>query len=143
MPEEVSWISLRVKEKDSRVTPDSLLSKEEFEVIVKTAENPGDKALVYVLFEAALRPGELLKMTVGSVEFKDNCCLITVNGKTGLKRIPLVVSFKPLLEWLEEHPNRSDPNAPLWCSLATNHKKGCMALSFQALNPNEFGEGLY
>jgi len=98
MPEEVSWISLRVKEKDSRVTPDSLLSKEEYEAIVKMAENPRDKALVYVLFEAALRPGELLTMTVGSVEFKDNYCLISVNGKTGIKRIPLVISFKPLLE---------------------------------------------
>jgi len=122
MPEEVSWISLRVKEKDSRVTPDSLLSKEEFEAIVKAAENPRDRALIYVLFEAALRPGELLTMTVGSVEFKDKYCLIAVNGKTGIKRIPLVTSFKPLLRWLEEHPNRDDPNAPLWCSLANNYK---------------------
>jgi len=122
MPKEVSWISLRVKEKDLRVTPENLLSKDEFEAIVKAADNPRDRALVYVLFEAALRPGELLTMNVGSVEFKDKYCLITVNGKTGVKRIPLVVSFKPLLEWLEEHPNRSDPNAPLWCSLATNYK---------------------
>ncbi|MCD6464988.1 tyrosine-type recombinase/integrase [Candidatus Bathyarchaeota archaeon] len=122
MPEEVSWISLRVKEKDSRVTPDSLLSKEEFEAIVKAAENPRDRALVYVLFEAALRPGELLTMNVGSVEFKDKYCLIAVNGKTGIKRIPLVISFKPLLRWLEEHPSRDDPHAPLWCSLATNYK---------------------
>ena len=122
MPEEVSWISLRVKEKDSRVTPDSLLSKEDFEAIVKATDNPRDRALVYVLFEAALRPGELLTMTVGSVEFKHKYCLITVNGKTGIKRIPLVISFKPLLRWLEEHPNREDPNAPLWCSLATNYK---------------------
>jgi len=36
IPKEVSWINLRVKEKDSRVTPDSLLFKEEFEAIVKT-----------------------------------------------------------------------------------------------------------
>ena len=62
LPQEVSWFSLRVKEKDSRVTLDSLLSKEEF--------------------EAALRPGELLTMTIGSVEFKDKYCLISVNGKT-------------------------------------------------------------
>jgi hypothetical protein len=45
-------------------------------------------------------------MTVGSVQFEANYCLITVNGKTGIKRIPLVVSYKPLLEWLKEHPTR-------------------------------------
>ena len=61
-------------------------------------------------------------MSVGSVEFKDKYCLITVNGKTGLKRLPLVASYKPLLEWLEQHPKRTDPTAPLWCSLATNYK---------------------
>jgi ribosomal protein L37E len=33
-----------------------------------------------------------------------------------------VVSHKPLLEWLTLHPRRSDPTAPLWCSLATNYK---------------------
>ena len=122
LPQEVSWFSLRVKERDSRVTPDSLLSREDFEAIVKATENPRDRALVYVLFEAALRPGELLTMTVGSVGFKDNYCLITVNGKTGIKRIPLVVSYKPLIEWLSNHPEKTDPEAPLWCSLANNYK---------------------
>ena len=124
MPPEVGWIKLRVKEKDSRVTPDSLLTKEEFETIVKATENPRDKALVYVLFEAALRPGELLGMTVGSVEFRDKYCLITVNGKTGVKRIPLVVSFKPLLDWLENHPCRNNPKAPLWASFSNTNKGG-------------------
>jgi len=27
-----------------------------------------------------------------------------------------------LLEWLQEHPLRDDPNAPLWCSLASNYE---------------------
>jgi len=35
MPPEVNGIKLRVKEKDSRVTPDSLLTKEEFEGVRK------------------------------------------------------------------------------------------------------------
>ena len=124
LPPEVSWIKLRVKENDSRVTPDNLLSKEEFKAIVKATENSRDRALVYVLFEAALRPGELLTMTVGSVEFKDKYCLITVNGKTGIKRIPLVVSYKPLLEWLRDHPNRDNPNAPLWVSFSNSNRGG-------------------
>jgi len=122
LPPEVSWISLKVKEKDTRVTPENLLSMENFKAIVKATGNSRDRALVYVLFEAALRPGELLNMNVGSVKFRDKYCLITVNGKTGIKRIPLVTSFNPLLEWIKNHPNKDDPDAPLWCSLATNYK---------------------
>jgi len=69
--------------------------------------------MISVLFEGGLRPGELLSMTVGSVAFNSQYCLITVYGKTGVKRIPLVASFKPLLEWLQKHPLRGEINAPL------------------------------
>ena len=121
LPSQVSWISLTVKEKDSRVTPESLLTPEEFAAIIRVTVNKRDRAMIYVLFEAALRPGELLTMTISSIVFKDGYCLITANGKTGIKRIPLVVSCKPLLEWLEEHPCRDNPEAALWCSLASNY----------------------
>jgi len=117
LPPEVSWIRLKVKKDKTRTTPESLLTKEDFEKLVKATANSRDKALLHVLFEAALRPGELLTMTVGAVEFKDRYCLISVNGKTGIKRLPLVASFKPLLDWLKIHPFRRDPNAPLWCSI--------------------------
>jgi ribosomal protein L40E len=63
-------------------------------------------------------------MTVGCVQFKDCYCLISVVGKTGVKRIPLVASFKPLLDWLEKHPRRNDPKAPLWASLGNNSTGG-------------------
>jgi len=122
VPPEVSWIKLTKRDKDSRVTPEALLTHEEFEALVRAADNPRDRAMVYTLFEGALRPGELLSMNVGSVEFKQGYCIITVNGKTGLKRIPLVLSYKPLLEWVKAHPNANDLDAPLWCSLAANYK---------------------
>jgi len=123
LPLEVSWISLTLKDKESRVTPENLLSPDDFANIIKATTNKRDKALVYVLFEAALRPGELLTMRINSVIFKEAYCLITVKGKTGIKRIPLVLSCKPLLEWLEDHPNRGDLDAPLWCTL-TNTCQG-------------------
>jgi len=59
-------------------------------------------------------------MIVGGAEFREEYCLISVNGKPEIKRIPLVVSFKPLLEWLRDHPYKDDRNAPLWCSLSSN-----------------------
>ena len=121
-PPEVSWIRLRRNDRDSSVTPEALITPDEFEALVKAADNPRDRAMFYVLFEGALRPGELLGMSIKSVEFRNEYCLITVNGKTGLKRLPLVASFKPLLEWLRNHPNASDPHAPLWCSLALNRR---------------------
>ncbi|MEM3479351.1 MAG: tyrosine-type recombinase/integrase [Candidatus Bathyarchaeia archaeon] len=122
VPPEVAWIKVSKRRvDDSRVKPEALLTVDDFEAIVKATDNARDRAMIYTLFEGALRPGELLSMSVGSVEFKDKYCLITVVGKTGLKRIPLVVSYKPLLNWLKEHPLKDNLNAPLWCSLARNY----------------------
>jgi integrase/ribosomal protein L40E len=130
VPPEASWIEVKADDKDSRVTPESLLTAEDVKAMIRQAENERDKALIAVLFEAALRPGELLTMRVGSVEFKDEYCLITVNGKTGLKRIPLVASHKPLLEWLQKHPRKEDLNAPLWAALSNNSKGKCVSYSY-------------
>jgi len=123
LPPEVAWIPMRVDKKDLRVKPESILKPEDLKAIIESAENERDKALLYVLFEGAFRPGEILTMRVGSVEFRDNYCLVSVNGKTGVKCIPLVLSYRPLLEWLERHPERDNPNAPLWTSLS-HHAKG-------------------
>ncbi len=89
---------MKADEKDCRVTPEFLLTIDDVKAIIRKAENERDKALASVLYEAALRPGDLLTMKVGSVEFKDNYCIISVNGKTGIKRIPLVASYRLLLD---------------------------------------------
>jgi len=134
LPSEVSWISLTVKEKNPRVTPERLLSAEDFAALIKATTHQRDRAMLYVLFEAALRPAELLTMTISSVQFKDGYCLISVNGKTGIKRIPLVVSCQPLVEWLDNHPIRNRPDAALWCALDNRYFGGRLSYKrFRAL----------
>jgi hypothetical protein len=49
----------------------------DFKAIVKAASNLRDREMLHVLFEAALRPGELPGMKVGGVEFKKDYCIIT------------------------------------------------------------------
>ncbi|MDI9619623.1 MAG: hypothetical protein QFX33_02190 [Candidatus Nezhaarchaeota archaeon] len=73
-------------------------------------------------FEEALRPGEISVMNFGSVTFKDDYCLITVNGKTGVRRILIVSSFRLLLEWLMKLSGGDDPDALLWISFSKNYK---------------------
>lgn len=51
---------MKADERDCRVTPESLLTAEDVKAMIREAENERDKALIFVLFEAALRPRELL-----------------------------------------------------------------------------------
>lgn len=121
--EEVSWIRpSRYEDKGEIIRAEDLLTVEEVSALIDKTTNKRDRAMFWVMFEGAFRPGELLHLRVGGVEFRDNYLLLSTHGKTGNKRVALVVSFKPLLEWLAEHPLRDDPKAPLWYSFSSMSK---------------------
>jgi hypothetical protein len=69
------------------------------------------------MYEGAFRPGELLRMSIGGVMFKDKVAVITTSGKTGSKTVPLLLGYRPLLTWLEQHPFKDDPDAPVWIGM--------------------------
>jgi site-specific recombinase XerD len=136
LPEEVAWIPLNVRQHET-VTAEDLLTIEDVLNIVKNARNLRDQAMLSTLFEGALRITELLTMRVGSVEFRDNYCLLSVNGKTGFRRVIVVLASGVLRDWLNQHPYRNDPNAPLWVSLSTNgDKRAFHYASFRELVKN-------
>jgi len=70
--------------------------------------------------DSSARPHELLKLRIKDVVFKTSgdyqYAEITVNGKTGT--IPLFSSIPYLKDWLDEHPQRGNPNAMLFPSMS-------------------------
>ena len=72
--------------------------------------------------DSSCRPHELLKLRTKDVVFKTSgdyqYAEITVNGKTGTRTIPLFACIPYLKDWLDEHPQRGNPNAMLFPSLS-------------------------
>ena len=129
---EVAWISpSRYQDKNKQgIQPKDLLTLDELNAIINQTTNKRDRAMLWVLFEGAFRPGELLHLRVGGIDFRDDHVIVSTFGKTGHKSVALVVSFKPLLEWLDEHPLKDDPNAPLWYSLWKSSKTKCVSYGY-------------
>ncbi|MGI0046336.1 MAG: tyrosine-type recombinase/integrase [Nitrosotalea sp.] len=125
--EEVSWIRPENFVKLGRkreIKPGDLLTVEEIESLINAISivsrfSIRDRAMVLCMYEGAFRPGELLNMTVGGVLFKDKIAVISTTGKTGEKTIPMLLSYRPLLEWISQHPYKDDLDAPLWWSFQT------------------------
>ena len=42
---------------------------------------------------------------------------VLVNGKTGSRPLPLINSIPYVKDWLESHPQRGNPNAPVICGI--------------------------
>lgn len=127
---DLSWIKLTMKKNQVRL-PEEVLTLEEVEKLANAALSYRDRALIMALYESGARAGEFLPLKIKNLEFNDIGCKITLHGKTGSRKIPLVHSTPLIKAWLENHPDGDNPEAYLWCGVGYANK-GEM-LSHQAL----------
>ena len=113
-PPEVAWIRPNVKR--SEMTEPDILTPDEVSRMIRAADSLRDKALISCLFEGGFRIGELLPVSVGDLSFNDSGVIVKVHGKTGPRSTILIASAPLLTTWLENHPFKGRPDAPLWIS---------------------------
>jgi site-specific recombinase XerD len=114
-PEIVEWIKSSVKNA-RRTMPDELLTVEEVLSLVNAGNSLRDKALVFTLYDSACRIGELLNVRVKDIQSDNYGVLLNVTGKTGQRKIRLMNSVNTLILWVNNHPQKNDPNAYVFCS---------------------------
>jgi len=103
----------RAKEK----LPEDLLTQEDVEKLLTAATNLRDKAFIALLYESGARKGELLSIQIKHVVFDERGAVVTLpKGKTGARRIRIVFASGYLHNWIDNHPDRQNPNAFLWAS---------------------------
>ncbi|MFW6083135.1 MAG: tyrosine-type recombinase/integrase [Thermoplasmatota archaeon] len=112
----VEWLKINYNNSNGKL-PEEMLTEDDIEELIDHALNPRDKALISILWETGARIGELIDLTVGSIEDRQHGLKIVVDGKTGSRRIPLIESVPYINKWLEEHPDRDNKEAPLWVNI--------------------------
>ncbi len=109
---------LRRKEK-SIYKPTDLWSYEDDLLFFKYCTSKRDRCYHAISRDTSCRPHEILKIRIKDVVFKmigdRQYAEVLVNGKTGSRNIPLINSIPYLKDWLDDHPLRGNPNAPLIC----------------------------
>jgi integrase/recombinase XerD len=106
----------------SSITPDQLLTDEEIDCLIHHAPTARDKALLACLTDSGARIGELLSTTISDAKFDEYGCLLWLReGKTGARPARLIFASSYLRQWLEIHPRKEDPDAPIFCSFREPH----------------------
>jgi site-specific recombinase XerD len=119
-PEEVRW--LKVRQKANEKKEPEFFTPTEVESLVKCATRLRDKCMLSVAFERGLRSSELLLLNVGDVTFDAIGARIRVRkSKTGERLLRVIATASLLGRYLESHPLRDNPAAPLWVNESTNH----------------------
>ena len=114
------WKGLKVLKGDKKEDrkPD-VLSEEEILKMIEVVEHPRDKAIIAVGYEAGLRIGELASLKIKDVKWNANGAKIKVHGKTGERLVPIIMAAPYLRRWLEQHPERDNPDAYVIVGIGT------------------------
>ncbi|MBD3203943.1 tyrosine-type recombinase/integrase, partial [Candidatus Woesearchaeota archaeon] len=115
---------IKIKKINGTKLPQELFSPEEIKKLTEVASNFRNKAIVMLLYETAARRGEFLQLRIKHVELqeKDNkkFGFVTVPmGKTDSRKIPVIYSMPHIINWINAHPDRDNPEAPLFINLGS------------------------
>jgi len=119
-PRKVKWIktngdTMRIRE------PEQILTYEEVLEMIRHARNVRDKAIVSFLYESGARISEMLSMKIKHLEFTPAIVKTTLPvSKTRPRVIPLVACRQHLATWVNYHPFKDNPDAPVWSNLKRN-----------------------
>jgi integrase/recombinase XerD len=116
--------ALKRKEK-SKYKASDIWTKQEHVIFLQYCGNKRDRCYQGMAIDTGCRPNELLKLRIKDIVFKTaenstQYAEIQVNGKTGNRTIPLIVCIPYVKDWIDDHPQRSNPHAYLFCGLKKN-----------------------
>lgn len=119
IPRTLAWISSTTSSTyDPAPNPGEMLKWEgDVKPMLEAAKNERDAAAIALQFDAGLRGGEFVSLSVGDISDHKHGLQVTVQGKQGQRSVALIPSVPYVKRWLASHPAGDDPDAPLWTHL--------------------------
>src|SRR5487761_246300 len=84
--------------------------------MAESCPNPRDPALILLSYETGGKSESYSRSMCEPVSFDKYGAVLTVSGKTGGRRVRIIFSAMAKTNWMNHHPARNDPEAPLWTS---------------------------
>src|SRR3972149_8654842 len=133
------WVkNIKLVKKDTPVQPCDILTRDEIDKLLGACTTIMDKALLAVALDSAMRIGAIGTLRVKNVEFLKSGALLYASTtsetlkSTAPQPFPITWSTGYLSAWLDLHPDKTNPNRPLWV-ITSGHSKG-KAYSYRALS---------
>jgi len=109
---------LQIRKPDRLRDAHTIPTDQEMEFLCTATVNPRDKAYIEMSREHGERIGGLGTRQIKHVKFDQLGTVVTIHDKT-FKGEPVryIASTIYLRQWLEKHPFKNDPEAPLWIDM--------------------------
>lgn len=102
---------------DRNVDPTKLLTEDEIDEMLETANHVRDKATLALLSDTGMRIGAIASLRVRDVDFSGRVATVSINEDGNVKdasgSVPLTWCRGYIANWLDVHPRSDDRNAAL------------------------------
>jgi integrase len=128
MPEVMTNISQIKRREQSTINAAELWTDADHSLFLKYCDKKRDRAYHMIARDSSCRPSEILGLRIRDLHFKMGAnnkqyVEILVNGKTGTRNIPLYAAVPYVKDWLDDHPQKSNPNAFLISSFDRKNRR--------------------
>ncbi|MFH0752133.1 MAG: tyrosine-type recombinase/integrase [archaeon] len=112
---------IKLKNSKKELIEAELLKPSEIKDMMLRAGKQRDKAIIITLYETAARISELLNIRLKDIEFGEQETIIRIMvSKTKKRKVPVFDATPYLLDLVNNHPYKDDPNAYAFMSYASN-----------------------
>lgn len=105
-----------------QINPSDIITEGDLSILIeKGCHNSRDRAFISLLHESGCRIGEMLNLRIKDIS--QDFSKIHVDGKTGKRSVPIkIISPAYLQKWLQDHPDKENPNALVWVCIEQSRK---------------------
>ncbi|VVB51656.1 Tyrosine recombinase XerA [uncultured archaeon] len=132
MPDKENELFTFKMKKPKRTLPVELITRKDIQILVQACDTQRDRALIMLLWDSAARLNEIMSLNLNQVEFDKYGAVTIVDGKTGRRRLRLTDSVPDLQAWVNMHPMKDIPNAPLFLTY-NRYGMGTKRLNFRTV----------
>jgi len=119
------WRISRKEDRSRQKKREDFISAEEYRKIISSlSDDVRTQCFFSMMFETLARPQELCYLNVGNVTLYEKYARVSVteHGKEGTKELQVISGYYYLSEWLNKHPQKHDPKAPLFVTMSNASK---------------------
>jgi len=146
-PDVVENIPQLKRKEQSVYKPSDLWTLEDDVLFLKYCPSARDRCYHAISRDTGCRPHEILKLKIKEVVFKtsgnNQYAEVLVNGKTGSRHIPLISSIPYVKDWLSQHPQQGNPNAPLICGYSKSLGRRLNPMAIAQVYQKQYKKGLF
>lgn len=121
-PEKIRWLNPKLSRISNKL-PQDILKEEDVQLMLQFADNARDQAIIMLLYESGARASEFLGMKIKDIPQEKKGIRAHIDGKTGRRDFLVVASVPYLIRYLNTHPARKEPSAPLWYTIQKGQLK--------------------